>query len=117
MSSSTVMTSNRIATIWPPGAKDKFGRMTSGVPYTVNCCFVSAGSKTFVDDKGNEFTPQVVIYYEADGNGLPKVGGYVALGDHAMMDHNEVKSAVEIKSSELQDCSLLGEDDDYQVAG
>ena len=36
MSSSTVMTSNRIATIWPPGAKDKFGRMTSGVPYTVN---------------------------------------------------------------------------------
>jgi hypothetical protein len=115
MSYPTRTTSKSLVTVWPSVTHDKFGRKTYGDAFTIKCTVDQSYSKTMVDNKGAEFVPELVIYAEYFGFDKPLEGDMIAVGDHAS-SATPVDGSIPVKTSAIEDCSLIGERDDIRIA-
>tara|TARA_Y100000310_G_C20704371_1_gene833823 strand:- start:42143 stop:42511 length:369 start_codon:yes stop_codon:yes gene_type:complete len=120
MSNATKRTAKTKATWWKRvTANSEFSGIGGGISYVpklINVSFMLGGSQTYVDSKGVQFNPEGRLWFEALDDGNPQVGDFISLGDHVLQDDpTQVDGAKEIRKSELQDCSLLNEKDDYYV--
>lgn len=71
-------------TIWPVGALDEWNQPTYGTPYTIPQVDYELGGEVTRDQEGNEFTPNITVYFEAaEGSALvPERDWYMKIGDH-----------------------------------
>ena len=53
-----------VATIVPQGARDEFGDVVAGTPYSIKCTFRIGGDRKYTDKNGIEFTPAMTIWTE-----------------------------------------------------
>ena len=120
MSRTTRRAAKTQATWWKRStASNEFSGIGSGVSYVpklINVSFMLGGSQTYVDSKGAQFNPEGRFFLEALNDGNPQVGDFISLGDYLTeADPSNVDSAKEIRKTELQDCSILNDVDDYYV--
>lgn len=119
MSSVTRDTSTTQATIWrrveSVSSYSGLGNNISFQPDVISVSYMLGGSTRFTDAQGVMFTPEGQYWMEAITNN-PKVGDFIALGDwRNELDPSAVDTAKEIRKVELQDCSMLGEPDDFYI--
>lgn len=123
MSTPTRLTSNAVATHWRMTSENKFGEKEYAERRAIVCTFEQDLTSEYVDNMGVVFKPQLVIHYEDDGQPLPREGDYIAIGDYTntgVSQHSYpgyVDNAVPVKTAKRHDCSLLGDLDDFEVAG
>ena len=117
MSEATRNAAGKIATIWPQGTEDKFGRKAYGAPFLISCTFDANDGSSFANGKGVEFKPSFVVWSEFDGTySQPSEGDFIALGDHInLAAPTGAQRALPIKGSELSDCSMLDDYDDIRI--
>lgn len=120
MSSMTRESQTSIATVWyKQEAANEYSGIGQGVTYNtskITVCFMQGGSSQFSDSQGVLFTPEGQFWFETLGDANPHLGDYIAIGDYvATTDPSEVDTAKEIRKAELQDCSSIGELDDFYV--
>ncbi len=115
MSSPTRLASTALVTFWNVTAKDKFGRAGYSDPVVVNCCIDTGQRRQHTSKKGEVFTPIITAWFEFDGF-TPGDGAMMAKGDHsAASNPQSVSGCYNVRDVVIQDCSMLGEDDDVMV--
>lgn len=115
MSMPTRATSKSFVTVWPSSSTDKFGRKSYGDPFVIKCTVDQSYSKTMIDNKGGEFVPSLVIYAEYHGFEKPVEGDMVAIGSY-IDTAKPVAGSMHVKTSAIEDCSLIGDRDDIRIA-
>lgn len=71
-------------TIWPIAGLDPRNQPTYGTPYIIPQIDYQIGGKVERDENGDEFIPNIIIYFEAADNSslVPKRDWYMKIGDH-----------------------------------
>ena len=108
------------ATVWPKrsgsGVNGYGGNVSYDEPYTIMVCFDKGSSKQYSDNQGVMFTPTSTYWYELPVEGLPKLGDFIALGDHSSADTpQDIEGAESMRTVSQQDCSMVRGIDDVMV--
>jgi hypothetical protein len=96
-------------TVWAAGVRDKFGKPSFGVPFTILAAFASGGD-TKRDDSGVEFVPVGTFWTES---AVPLRDDYIIIGDLTANPDPVDAGAKPIRKRERHDMSTFNESDDY----
>lgn len=116
MSEPTREASNTTVTIWFK-RKTGYGQgsETTWDAVVTQACYKKGGSREFVDSTGVRFIPRSTYWFEVLAEN-PRITDFIALGDQSLITNpSDADGAEEIRTAELQDCSLIDDVDDFMV--
>ena len=113
MTQATKETSNSICTIWRILEKDEWGKVVYALPETVDCSFQNGSTQQYNDANGIKYIPKSIYWFEKPSFEI-NVGDLIIQGDYSV-ENDPVVGAEAIKNVILQDGSLFGETDDYEI--